>query len=124
MKLKHLTQFVRFNWDSFAKDKRFMTTGCSPLNDYETKEHIGTRVEVVITTDNTVYKQKDGENTTNRFEKLVFKVKKDIEIPLDSYVVPVNPVAKVYGEFKDNISITCDDIQVLSQSKGISHAAI
>lgn len=41
--MKYLRQFEYFDWNGFAKHKRFMTVGISPLTDRETKEIIGTR---------------------------------------------------------------------------------
>ena len=111
--MKGLTQFYSFNWDGFANGKTFMTIGCKPYDDYETKAHLGTKVECVISSDKTPYKFKDGEVFSNRFEKIVFKVNKDIDIPLDAKVIPKGVTANVYGEYRNQLSVKCDDIEIL-----------
>ncbi len=116
--MKHLSEFLHFDTDTFLKDKTLMTVSVKEWNDFESKNHMGTKVEVVIVTDKTPYRQKAGEQTTNRFEKLTFKIPKDINVPLESYVVPVNAKATVYGEYRNMLSITAEDIKVLQPKKG------
>ncbi len=115
--MKYLTQFLKFGWDPFAKDKHFLVTGCKPWLDYVTKAKCGTKVETIITSDKTQYQQKDGAMLSNLYEKVTFKCKKDVNIPLNAYVVPVNAVAKVYGDYHNQLSVTCDDIKILQQPK-------
>lgn len=115
MSLKRLSNFVNFDWESFAKDKRFMCTGCSEWKDRDTGKILGTAVEATIIDDKTVYYDKDGNvlNVTNRFEKINIKVKKDVNIPLDSIIKPINVIAKTYGDFNNQLSVKCDDVQVV-----------
>ena len=108
--MKGLNQFLSFDWDAFANGKTFIVTGVSDYLDYETKKHLGTKVDCVIATDNTEYKFKDGEQFTNRFEKISFKVSKDITIPIETRVVPKNVVASIFGEYRNQLSVKCDDI--------------
>ena len=115
--LKHLKDFQHFDFNSFIKDKVLVTTSCTEWLDYDTKQKLGTKVEVVIYQDNTAYKQKNGEITTNLFEKLVLKVKKNVQIQPKTRVVPIGAVAKIYGEYSNNLSITCDDVQPVAQTK-------
>lgn len=115
--MKFLSQFNNFNIEAFLDGKRIIATGLSEWTDRESGKHLGTVVEGVIYTDNTVYKQKEGEHLSNRFEKLKFKVNKDITVPMDATIVPVNPVATVYGEYRNNLSIKCDDIKVLQPKR-------
>ena len=117
--MKGLSQFLGFDWNSFEAGKIFIVTGISENKDYNTKAHLGSKVECVIATDNTQYKSKNGEKITNRFEKIVFKVTKDIDIPLDSRVKPVNAVATIYGDYRNQLSVKCDDIVVVqAKDKG------
>ncbi len=111
--MKKLSQFIKFDWDSFAKDKRFLCTGGSEWTDYETKKHLGTKIEVVIASDHTEYRQRDGEHASNRFEKLTFKVLADVDIPIDQFVEPAGVVAKVYGDFHNKLSVQADNITVV-----------
>lgn len=115
MPLKKVANYVRYDWQGFAKDKRFICTGCSEWKDHDTGKHFGSLVEATIIEDKTVYYDKDGNEVkvTNRFEKIYIKVKKDVDIPLDSIINPINVVAKPYGDFNSKISVTCDDIQII-----------
>lgn len=115
MPLKKVANYVRYDWQGFAKDKRFICTGCSEWKDHDTGKHLGSLVEATIIEDKTVYYDKNGNEVkvTNRFEKINMKVKKDVDIPLDSIINPINVVAKPYGDFNSKISVTCDDIQIV-----------
>ena len=115
--MKGLTQFLEFNYPAFAEGKTFVVTGISEYLDYETKAHLGTKVECVISSDNTVYKFKDGEEFSNLFEKITFKVSKDVKFPLRTQVVPKNPVASIYGEYRNQLSVKCDDIVAVMQKE-------
>lgn len=115
--MKHLGEFLHFDIEGFLKDKALMTVAVKEWNDYESKKHMGTKVEVVITQDNSPYRQKAGEQTTNRFEKLTFKIPKDINVPLETYVVPVNAKATVYGEYRNMLSISAEDVRILQPKK-------
>lgn len=112
--MKGLNQFLGFDWGGFAAGKAFIVTSVSELLDYNTKAHLGTKVECVIGADNTPYKFKDGETFTNRYEKITFKVSKDVNIPIDARVMPVNAVATIYGEYRNQLSVKCDDIQIVT----------
>ena len=82
--MKKLSQFLVFDWDAFAKDKRFLCVGGGEWVDFETKTHKGTKIEVVITTDHTPYKLRDGEVVSNRFEKLAAELRaKGISVKID-----------------------------------------
>ncbi len=111
--MKKLAQFSQFDWDSFITGKILRSTECSELKDHNTGEHIGTKVVVAIVRDDTKYKQNDGENVTNLFEKFNIKVLKDVNVPIGATVVPVNAKATVYGEYRNMLSVTAEDIQVI-----------
>jgi hypothetical protein len=113
MALKKLNQFLTFDWSKFSQGKTFMCTGISEWVDYDTKNHNGTKVEAVITKDSTAYNQKEGEMVNNLYEKITFKVRKDMKISPNSIIEPVNAVGKIYGEYRNQLSVTCDDIQVV-----------
>ena len=125
MGIKNIRQFEEFNIEDFLTQQRLLVTGVRAWNEYGTDKHIGTAVEVTIINDNTVYLDNDGnklEGITNRFEKLTFKVAKDVDIALDAIVTPVHAVAKVYAQKGSNVrnqlSIKCDDIKVVGHAKG------
>lgn len=116
--MKKLNQFVKFLFEDFSKGKVYRVIGVRPWIDYNTKELMGTKVEVVIAEDNTAYDTQNGETITNQYEKLTFKIsKKDINIPMNARVIPVNPVAVVYGDYRNQLSVTADDIKVVAPQK-------
>ena len=110
--MKGLSQFVKFDWDSFANGKQFLVVGTSEYQDFESKQHLGTKVDCIITVDKTPYEFKDGKVFTNRFERVTFKVGKDISVPVDAYVLPKGVKASIYGEFRNQLSVKCDDLAV------------
>ncbi|MFR3348547.1 MAG: hypothetical protein ACLTSC_04235 [Mediterraneibacter faecis] len=83
--------------------------------DYKTKNQLGTKIEVVIITDKTDYGCEDGEEVSNIYEKLVFKVAKEIDVPMGAEVKPVSPICTVYGEFRNQLSIVCNDIEIIGK---------
>lgn len=110
--MKGLNQFLNFNWEAFSEEKSFIVIGISEYQEHETKKLLGTKVECVIASDKTRYFFKDGKEFTNRFEKITFKVSKDVDIPIDSRVMPKNVVATIYGEYRNQLSVKCDDIAI------------
>lgn len=114
--MKKLSQFLKFDFEEFSKGKSYQAIGISEWKDYETKVHMGSKVEALIAKDNTSYKQKEGEHVTNAFEKITFKIRKDVSIPVGAFVMPVNAVAVVYGEYRNQLSVTADDIRVIAKS--------
>ena len=115
--MKKLSQFTKFMFSDFSAGKIYRVTRVYPWVDYETKKPMGTKVDVVIAEDNTQYVTKDGESVTNVYEKLTFKVRKSMTLPLNARVMPVNPVATVYGEYRNKLAVTADDIQVIVPKK-------
>ena len=57
--MKKLSQFSGFDDEAFSKGKLYLCTGQSEWKDYNTGEHLGTKVEVVIYRDDTAYVQKE-----------------------------------------------------------------
>lgn len=113
--MKGLNQFQKFDWDAFAKDKVFVVTSISEYSDFETKQHLGTKVDCVIAVDKTPYEFKDGNAFTNHYEKISFKIGKDVNnIPLEARVMPKGVTARIYGDYRNLLSVKCDDIVVLS----------
>lgn len=116
--MKKLNQFVKFLFDDFSRLKVYRVIGIRPWLDYNTKEVLGTKVDVIIAEDNTVYETQNDETITNQYEKLSFKIsKKDVKVPMNARVIPVNPVAVVYGDYRNQLSVTADDIKVVAPQK-------
>lgn len=105
MSLKKLSKFQYFDCKGFFKGKRFMSVGLR-------KSDEGTKLEVVIVQDETDYGDCGGEIINNNYEKIVFKVPKKIDVPMNVEVIPLNPRATVYGDYRNLLSITVDDVEV------------
>lgn len=115
--MKFLSQFEKFNWDAFAKGKTFMCNGTAPWTDRETGALLGTKVECVIMDDETEYQRKEGDTTTNRFEKIAVKVAKPVVVPGNATVKLVDVVATIYGDYRNQLSVKAADIEVVRASK-------
>jgi hypothetical protein len=113
--MKKLNMFTYFDFDGFAKDKKFKSTGIQPLKDFDSGKVIGTKIEAVIAQDNTNYGNKEGEVVSNIYEKVIFKVAKHIDIPMNVEIRPVNAKATVYGDHRNQLSITAENIEVISK---------
>ena len=107
--MKFLTQFLKFAADPFFAGKVLTVTGLREWLDHSTKAKLGWIVDTVITVDNTPYKCKDGVVASNLYEKLALKVEKKPAVSVGDSVMPVNPVCTVYGDFRNQLSVRCDD---------------
>ena len=115
--MKYLNQFLKFDWELFSKNKRFVSIGKRNWTNFETKEHLRILMDAIIYKDNTPYKQKEDEITSNAYEKVTFKVAKDINIPMNVEIQATNVDATVYGYFRERLSITAEDVTVVSNKK-------
>lgn len=51
---------------------------------------------------------------TNLFEKMTFKVAKSrVDVKVHDIVMPVHPVATIYGDYQNQLSIKADDVVVV-----------
>ena len=114
--LKKLNRFLKFDAEGFFGGKRFKAIGVQEWKDFETGKVLGKKIEVVIASDKTDYGCTDGEVISNVYEKLVFKVRKNEEIPMGAEVKPINPLCSVYGEYRNQLSIVCERIDVLGNA--------
>ena len=106
--MKGLSQFLHFDGIKFFDAKSLTVVSCAPLTDYNTKQVIGSKITVVITQDDTTYKVKpDGTTINNLYEKVTIKVPGTV-------VKLVNPTGTVYGEYRDKLSVTVEDIHAES----------
>ena len=113
--MKKLNLFTYFDFDEFAKGKRFMSIGQQEWKDFKTGDVLGTKVEVVIAQDKTDYGVQDGEVVNNLYEKLTIKQPEKISIPMNVEIKPVNAVATVYGDYRNMLSVTAESIEVISK---------
>ena len=112
--MKRLSVYTYFDIEGFLEGISLMLIGIREWLDYDTQKVLGVKVETVIIEDNNDYGSSNGEVVNNLFEKLIVKIPKKLDsIPIKSKVRLINPEAVVYGEFRNQLSITADDIEVI-----------
>ena len=116
MSLKKLSRFQYFDIDLFLQKKKLMTIGVQEWKDFDSQKVLGTKVEVVITVDKTDYGTTGGEIVSNLYEKLTVKIPAKLtNVPMNAEVRLVNPEAVVYGEYRNALSITADNIEIIGK---------
>ena len=116
MSLKKLNRFSYFDIDEFLEKKKLLTVGVSEWKDFDTQNVLGTKVEVVIAADKTDYGNAEGEVVSNLYEKLTVKIPAKLNnLPMNAEVKLVNPEAIVYGEYRNQLSITAENIEVVGK---------
>lgn len=111
--MKYLNQFLKFNCSGFFMNKKLLVVGIDEWLDFESKKHMGVKIQVVIIEDSTVYKHKDGESGSNVYEKIYIKVPKDVDIPTNSYIELVDATGNIYGDFRNQLSVTASDVKII-----------
>lgn len=71
--------------------------------------------EVVIASDKHRYNSNEGEVVNNMYEKLTVKLPKEMDVPMNVEVKLINPEASIYGEYRNQLSIVAEDVQVVSK---------
>ena len=116
--MKKLSKFLKFDCQAFLNGKVLMVVGTAPWTDFDTKKVCGTTVEAVICKDETDYELNPGEQVSNLYEKVKIKVgKNDLKIPIRARIELVNPVGTVYGDFRNQLSLRCDDVRIIQMPK-------
>lgn len=109
--MRNLYMFEDFRAEKFFEDKDLLCVECGELLDHNDNSRVlGTVVYAVIVNDRTDYNGKPS----NRFEKLKIKVfDKNLKIPKDCYIKLFNPSCKIFGDYRNQLSTTAEDIIVL-----------
>ena len=117
--MKGLGQFRQFDWAGFSAGKAYQVVGVSDWLDRDTGKRLGKRVDVVITSDNTQYEHRNGEQFTNLYQRLTFKIEGSaaVDVAIGDIVIPVDAVARCYGEYSNQLSIVCKGVQTFPPSK-------
>lgn len=113
--MKKLNLFNYFDCEEFFESKRLMTIGQQEWKDFNTGNPLGTKVELVIAKDKTDYGATNGEVISNLYKKFTVKIPKKIKVPMNVAVKLINPVGTVYGDYRDKLSVTADNIEVISK---------
>jgi len=116
MSLKKIAMFNVFNAKEFFLKKKLLFTGHDVLFD-ENKNEIGLKYKILIVEDETNYgkDKNNGEDLIglNEGELLVVKVHgntNSVDIKRLAHVKLVNPIAKIYGEYSNNLSLVADNV--------------
>lgn len=116
-----LNQFLNFDFARFCQGKRFVTTASKAWVDHDTHQHLGTVVSVAIVEDKTPYKPgKDGKAISNLFEKMNWKVGRDVNLPIGVQVEAVDGVATIYGDYRNQLSVRVADIKVVQPTAPVN----
>lgn len=116
MSLKKLSMFQYFDIEGFLAKKKLMLVGSQEWRDFQTQRVLGTKIEVVIVADETDYGNADGNVVNNLYEKLSVKIPAKLNnVPMNTTVRLINPEAVVYGEYRNALSITADNIEIVGK---------
>ena len=104
--MRGLPRFSKFDWLMFAEGKGFMSTRTSEWKHPQTGQLLGTKVEALITADETDYGSPEMARA-NLYEKVVFKVPHAVNIPLEVQIQPKGNVrATIYSIIQGVLWIT------------------
>lgn len=113
MSFKKLNLFCSFDAEGFFQKKALLALGNTEWKDFESGKILGSKLECVIVKDDTDYSDTDGKITSNLYEKFYVKIPKNINVPMNAIIKLVHPKANVYGDFRNQLSVTAEDITVL-----------
>lgn len=115
MALKKLNMFSYFDAEEFFSKLSLIAVSKSVWKEYGSGNVLGTKVEVVIAGDKHNYNSQDGNVVNNMYEKLTVKIPKDIDVPMNAKVRLINPQGNIYGEYRNQLSVTAEDIEILGK---------
>ena len=115
MALKKLNQFNYFDAEGFFSKLKLITVGSTVWKEYGSNVVKGTKLEAVIASDKHRYNSNEGEVVNNMYEKLTVKLPKEMDVPMNVEVKLINPEASIYGEYRNQLSIVAEDVQVVSK---------
>ena len=90
--MKGLGQFRQFDWAGFSAGKAYQVVGVS-----------------------------DCEQFTNLYERLTFKIEGSaaVDVAIGDTVIPVDAVARCYGEYSNQLSIVCKGVQIVQPQQAM-----
>ncbi|BBM16489.1 hypothetical protein G15_0102 [Enterococcus avium] len=107
---KGLSFFEHFDANRYFKGKTLIAMKSEELKDFNTQEVLGAKYTVVVWTDQTEYSKEGISNAGDTYTiKIIGQNFKEIKKPIE--VSLINPQAKVYGDFRNELSVTADDIR-------------
>ena len=100
--MRFLNQFLKFAADQFFMNKVLTVTGLREWLDHSTKAKLGWIVDAVITVDDT------PSSAKTVWLPIIFT--RSWRSRWSDCVMPVNPVCTVYGDYRNQLSVRCDDV--------------
>lgn len=105
---KKLSAFLDFDAENYFEKKILLAMQSEPLKN-ENQEIIGSKYTVIVWEDATDYGDQSISNIGDTYKvKVVGKHLKKIDSP--SEVKLINPSGIVYGEFRNQLSVSAEDI--------------
>ena len=97
--MKGLGQFRQFDWAGFSAGKAYQVVGVSDWLDRDTGKRLGKRVD----------------------ERLTFKIEGSaaVDVAIGDTVIPVDAVARCYGEYSNQLSIVCKGVQIVQPQQAM-----
>ena len=128
--MKRLNKFSEFNMTKFLEEKELVFIGGEEYSNFDTKEFEGMRYQVLIKNDDSLYATDSTGNEirgVNSREMLTVKIKGQKELHNFEMFSPVRLIgakASIYGEHQNNLSVFCEEIQLVSENNSVIKKAI
>lgn len=110
--MKRLNIFSHVDVETMVSNMELKAMKSEILSDFETKKELGAKYTVLIWSDSNDYGTTGVSNAGETFTvKMLGQKPKPIETPID--IELVNPTGVIYGDYRNQLSVTADDIILL-----------
>lgn len=110
--MKRLNVFSHVDVETMAANMELKAMKSEILSDFETKKELGAKYTVLIWSDSNDYGTIGISNAGETFTvKILGQKPKHIETPID--IELVSPTGIIYGDYRNQLSVTADDIVLL-----------
>lgn len=110
--MKRLNIFSHVDVETMVANMELKAMKSEILSDFETKKELGAKYTVLIWSDSNDYGTIGVSNAGETFTvKVLGQKPKSIETPIDMELV--NPTGVIYGDYRNQLSVTADDIILL-----------
>ena len=107
--MKRLNAFSHVDVETMTSNMELKAMKSEILSDFETKKELGAKYTVLIWSDSNDYGTIGVSNAGETFTvKILGQNPKPIETPVD--IELVNPTGVIYGDYRNQLSVTADDI--------------
>lgn len=114
--MKKLNQFVEVQVDRMISNMRLMVMKSEVLKDFESGNLVGAKYTIIVWKDSNDYGDEGISNAGETFSvKVLNKDPKTVDQP--TYVKLVNPTAVIFGEYRNQLSVTATDVIFSNNTK-------